>query len=160
MSSALMAWSPRNFEPRNTEQLKEVMFVGQTTVVIGGKVGSHQDTYINPLAIAQFFDSQSKWEYDNRIQIGHIIDFFLQHHTSNTYHFPAIDAMEASIEHRDSQIYKTGWATEVLPDELNKRAASLVSDPIFKDADAIGEPTLWLLYVFSCPLTPNMMSTK
>lgn len=116
------------------------MFVGQTTVVIGGKVGSCRDTYVNPSAISKFFSRKSHRDYDNTIQIGHIVDFFLHGHTSSTYHFPAIDDIESSIEHKDS-LYKSGWAKEVLPDELNKRAAKLVADPIFKKADAIGETT-------------------
>lgn len=68
--------------------------------------------------------------------MGHVMDHLLG--ASNVFHFSALDTAEASLDVREGR-QRTGEAVFVDPDELKKRATALVADPIFRDANCIGE---------------------
>lgn len=131
-------WDASTMYYDDMDFLNDFLFRGKTFIVIGGKVGSPNDTYRTPRSLCAFFSLRSGIKVDKRVQIGHVVDHFLGGIRTNIYHFPAIDARETSAEVEDKS-HEAGLAIEVPENELARRAAELVQDPIFQQADAVGK---------------------
>lgn len=136
---ALCAKLPKAFDLQDKDSIKDFIFDGLSTVIIGGKPDPSGNAYVSPLEVEHHLRlaRQGRVNYSPRIHVGHVVDFFLQGHNSNVYHFPALDAMETSLEIKKMS-YVFGQAFPVSKDELKQRADRLVQDPIFQEADLIG----------------------
>lgn len=120
-------------DKESIETLQPYFLSQQVVLVIGGKPASGAFAYVSPDEVARFLGSSAKDEneYNKRIDIGHIVEYFLEaqynYGGAIVYHASAIDQQEVSKESR-SKANRTGLCETVSKSDLLQRAEWLFDE--------------------------------